>query len=92
MSEPYERRLPGRRLVVYIYLVVVAIAAGTGYLLGAIGPRGLDPELFGVVQLPPTPAGMALYGGLTLALVLGAVLLGVVYVSDRYDDPETASD
>lgn len=92
MSDPHERRLPGRRIVVYLYVVVVAIAAGTGFLLGTIQPQGLDPELFGVVQLPPTPLGMALYGGLTLAVVLGVVLLAVRYVSRRYDQAETASD
>lgn len=76
----------GRRLVLVLYAVVVAIAGFTGFVIGAIGPRDLDPELFGVVQLPPTPVGMAAYGALTLATVLGVVLVLVVYVSDRYGE------
>lgn len=75
-----------------IYAVVVVIAAGTGYLLGSIHPKGLDPELLGLIQLPPTPLGVALYGALTMAIVLGALLLAVNYVSRRYDDARTASD
>lgn len=79
-----EQGLGGRTLVLTLYVVVVSIAAGTGFLLGAIGPQELDPELFGVVQLPPTPLGMAVYGGVTIGLLLGVLLLAVVYVSDRY--------
>lgn len=78
-------RTSGRRLVVVLYVVVVAIAAATGFVLGVIRPQGLDPELFGLIQLPPTPLGMALYGGLTLAIVLGVLLGLVVYVS-KYDE------
>ena len=36
-------------------------------------------------DLPPTPLGMALYGVLTIAFVLGVLLLLVRYVADRYD-------
>lgn len=78
--------LSGRRLVVYLYVIVVAIATFTGFVLGVIGPRDLDPQLFGFIAMPPTPLGMAAYGGLTLATVLGVLLVGVVYVSDRYVD------
>lgn len=82
-AEP--RRFGGRRLVLGLYAVVVAIAAVMGFVIGAARPEELDPELLGVVQLPPTPLGMALYGALTLALLLGVLLLAVNYVS-RYDD------
>lgn len=92
MTQTSDRRLGGRRLVIALYLVVVAIAAFTGFLLGIIHPEGLDPELFGLVQLPPTPLGMALYGALTMGILLGAVLLAVSYVSERYDESGTASD
>ena len=78
--------LSGRRLVVYLYVIVVAIAVITGFVLGVIGTRDLDPQLFGFIAMPPTPLGMAAYGGLTLATVLGVLLVGVVYVSDRYVD------
>lgn len=88
-SEPAsEGVLAGRRLVVGLYLIVVAIAAFIGLVLGLIAPQGLDPRLFGVIALPPTPLGMAAYGGITLAVVLGALLAAVAYVSRRYDDAE----
>lgn len=92
VTQSSARRFRGRRVVLFIYAVVVAIAAGTGYLLGTIHPKGLDPELLGLIQLPPTPLGVALYGALTMAIVLGALLLAVNYVSRRYDDARTASD
>ncbi|MFB6191841.1 MAG: cox cluster protein [Haloarculaceae archaeon] len=83
-----EGALAGRRLVVGLYLIVVAIAASIGLVLGLIAPQGLDPRLFGVIDLPPTPLGMAAYGGVTLAVVLGVLLVAVAYVSRRYDDAD----
>lgn len=72
-------------MVLFLYVAVVAITGFTGYLLGSIGPEGIRPvSLFGVVSLPPTPIGLALYGVLTLGVGLGVVLALVAYVSDRY--------
>lgn len=79
----FERH-EGRRVVLGMYLAVVAVAGVMGFAIGLIAPRGLDPELFGLVQLPPGPFGTAAYGALTLAVVLGVLLLGVKAVSDRY--------
>lgn len=78
----------GRRLVVTVYVAIVLLTAVIGFILGTISPQGLDPELFGVIQLPPTPLGTAVYGAVTIGLLLGVLLLGVVYVSNRYDDAE----
>jgi hypothetical protein len=80
------RELSGRWFVVVLYVTVVAIAAGTGYFLGLFQPVGLDPRLFGVVQFPPTPLGMAAYGAITLATVLGVFFGGVAAVSRYYVD------
>lgn len=74
----------GRRVVLLLYVVVVAIAAFTGFVLGYIGPRDLDPQLFGFIAMPPTPLGMAAYGAITLAVVLGVALSLVMFVSRRY--------
>ena len=74
----------GRRVILLLYLVVVAIAGFTGFVLGVIGPRDLDPQLFGFIAMPPTPLGMAAYGAITLATVLGVMLALVVFVSERY--------
>ena len=74
----------GRQVILLLYLVVVSIAAFTGFVLGYIGPRDLDPQLFGFIAMPPTPLGMAAYGAITLATVLGVMLALVVFVSERY--------
>lgn len=74
----------GRRLVVAIYLVIVVLAGAMGFLIGVIAPQDLDPRLFGVLALPRGPLGMAVYGAVTVAAVLGVVLAAVKLVSDRY--------
>lgn len=74
----------GRKLVLSLYAIVVAIAGFTGLVLGYIRPRDLDPQLFGFIALPPTPLGMAAYGAITLAVVLGVVIALVMFVSRRY--------
>jgi len=75
----------GKRFVMLIYVSLVAVTGVFGYIIGLARPENLDPRLFGVVPLPPTPAGVALYGMVTVALVLGVLLAGVNYVSKRYD-------
>ncbi|MFC6732283.1 MULTISPECIES: cox cluster protein [unclassified Haladaptatus] len=75
----------GRRVVLTIYVIVVAIAALTGLILGTfVSGDILAPKFLGIIPFPPTPLGLAAYGGLTLAVVLGVVLGLVIYVSDRY--------
>lgn len=81
-------RTGGRRLVVALYVVVVLLTALVGLIIGTINPRGLDPVLFGVVQLPPSPLGVAVYGGATVATLLGVVLVAVALVSKRYADSD----
>ncbi|WP_335999299.1 DUF7520 family protein [Halorientalis halophila] len=77
---------PGNRVVLFIYAAIVVIAGVMGFILGSARPEDLDPELFGVIQLPPTPLGTALYGMLTVAVGLGVFLWLVTVVSDRYPD------
>lgn len=79
-----EPGLSGRRVVLFLYVAVVAIAGFTGFVLGYIGPRDLDPRLFGFIAMPPTPLGMAAYGAITLAVALGVVIALVMFVSERY--------
>lgn len=85
-KNPEINRRAGRSLVLGVYLIIVLIATGLGFIIGVIAPQGLDPELFGVVQLQPTPAGTAVYGGTTIGILLGVLLMVVVFVSHRYDD------
>ncbi|SFR94346.1 hypothetical protein SAMN05216559_1504 [Halomicrobium zhouii] len=81
-----NRTRPGDRVVGQLYVIIVAIAGVMGFVLGTISPADLEPELFGVVALPPTPLGVALYGIVTVGVGLGILLALVVYVSNRYAD------
>ena len=45
-----------------------------------------SPALFFLFELPPTALGFGLYGGVTVAVVLGVPLLFVVAVSTFVDD------
>lgn len=74
---------PGEKVVVQLYVIIVALAGVMGFVLGTIRPEDLQPELFGFIPLPPTPFGVALYGMITIATVLGVFLVLVVYVSRR---------
>jgi len=84
MSEADTRQ--GNRVVLFVFGSVILIAGVMGLILGSIRPDDLDPELFGLIQLPPTPIGVALFGMITVGVGLGAFIAGVVYVSRRYDD------
>ena len=75
----------GRTVILFVYTVVVAIAGCMGFLLGAIGPDALRPvRLFFLIELQPTPLGLAVYGMGTIGLVLGVLLLLVRYASRHY--------
>ena len=78
----------GRRVIYAVYAAVVSIAALMGFILGTINPEGLDPTLFFVIDLPPTPVGMVIFGVSTIGLGLGVLMLVVAYVADRFDDAQ----
>lgn len=80
---------PGEKVVVQIYVVIVALAGVMGFVLGTIRPADLQPELFGFIALPPTPFGVALYGMGTVGTGLGVLLGLVIYVSKRSDETPT---
>ena len=90
VSETIQARA-GDRVVVQLYLIIVAVAGAMGFILGTISPADLDPELFGLVELPPTPFGVAVYGVVTVGLGLGVLLGLVVYVSRRYADTDASA-
>lgn len=83
-----KRTRAGDRVVVQLYLIIVAVAGVMGFVLGTISPADLEPELFGVLALPPTPFGVAVYGMVTVGVGLGLLLGLVVYVSQRYADAD----
>ena len=77
----------GARLVLVLYVLLVGVG-GAGGALVAVFVDGLSsPALFGLFQMPVSPAGFAAYGAITVAVVLGVPLLLVVYVSRRVEDP-----
>jgi hypothetical protein len=78
-----EPRRPGKRIVTAMYLIIVGITGVFGFVIGTISPGQIDPQLFGVVPLPANPFGVALYGMITIGLLLGLLLLGVRYVSKK---------
>lgn len=79
----------GRSFVVGFYVVLVAITGAVGAVLGAVGPADLTSvRLLGLVELPPTPVGLAIYGVVTVGLALGVPLLLVALVSRRIDDEQ----
>jgi peptidoglycan biosynthesis protein MviN/MurJ (putative lipid II flippase) len=80
-------KLGGQQFITLFYIGIVSLAAIFGYIIGKFGIKGVDPELFSIIQLPPTPVGMAAYGALTIATLLGSILLLVIYVSNRYAEP-----
>ena len=89
-GESIEKRVltdhGGRFVVLIIYVAVVILAGGWGYLLGSLGIKSLRPvSLFFLFTLQPTPSGLAVYGMGTLGVGLGIILLLVNYVSQHYD-------
>ncbi len=80
-----HRRWSGSRFVTGLYVALVALSGIFGYVIGAIRPEDLDPELFFIIQLPPTPLGLAIYGMVTVGLSLGILLVLVRVVGRRYD-------
>lgn len=82
---PEGNTTAGSRVVLFVFAMVVVITGGLGAIIGATRPADLDPELFGLIQLPPTPLGVALFGMVTIGTGLGVFVAAVVYVSRRYD-------
>jgi hypothetical protein len=78
----------GRRFVVGLYALLVAIAGAAGYLTATFVPEVERPAFLFLIELPATPIGFTVYGALTVALVLGVPLLLVSYVSREIDDVE----
>jgi hypothetical protein len=78
--------LRGRRFVVGLYLALVVFSGVAGVLFARVVDDPQPPSLFFVFPLPATEAGFALYGALTVALVLGTPLSILVLFGDRIDD------
>lgn len=75
----------GPRLVLVLYASLVAFAAVAGVLFATVVENPVPPRLFFVLTLPPTRLGFAVYGGVTVATVLGVPLSFVVLAARRDD-------
>ena len=81
-----SRTFGGRSFVVALYGVIVAVTGAVGAVLGAFGPEDLTAvKLLGLVELQPTPLGLAVFGVVTVGLALGVPLALVAYVSQLTD-------
>jgi hypothetical protein len=78
-------RRDGRRFVLALYVAIVGFAGFLGFVLGEVIDMGSPPRLFFLIPLSPNGFGFAVYGVVTIAVVLGIPLGLVVYLSDRLD-------
>lgn len=74
-------RVSGRRLVLGIYVGLVAFAGMMGYIVGVVVDDLRAVSLLGLIPIPPTPIGLAVYGAITIALLLGVFLFLVRHVA-----------
>lgn len=85
----------GRRLVVGLYVGIVCFTGVAGYLAAGVVTEIESPKLLFLIPFPATRLGLAAYGALTIALVLGVLLIAVTVVADRVDEAapgDTAAD
>lgn len=76
----------GPRLVLVLYALLVAVGGVGGALVALFVEGATAPRLFGILTLPPSVAGFAVYGAVTVGVALGLPLALVAYVSRRIDD------
>ena len=93
-----ESETPGRRVVLWMYAGAVVTAGVFGYVLGVIvyggsgGPAGPlveggAPEVgtVGPVVFELTPVNLAVFGVVSVGVMLGVGLAAIVFVSERAD-------
>ncbi|MDG5776275.1 cox cluster protein [Haloarculaceae archaeon H-GB1-1] len=85
MNERYEQT-SGKWVILAVYVGVLVVTAFLGLVLGIAQPVELNPVLFGVVPLPPTPLGMVTFGVVTVGVGLGVLLAIIHVVSTRFDE------
>ena len=76
----------GRQLIVGLYVGIVCFTGVAGYLAAGVVGEIQPPKFLFVIPFPATQLGLAAYGALTVALMLGVLLFAVTVVADRVDD------
>jgi len=84
--------LRGQRVVVGLYLLIVAFTGVAGYMTASVVGEINPPRFLFLIEFPATPLGLAAFGALTIGLVLGILLLAVTVVSEYADDASPGSD
>lgn len=85
MGHQTRSRLAGRRVLGLVALTAVVVAAVFGYLIGIVAAGTMSHIRLGELTLfHPTPGGLALYGALATAVVLGT-LFGLVQFVSQFD-------
>lgn len=83
----------GQRLVVGLYLAIVCFTGLIGYLAGVVVDDLTPPRFLFLIEFPATSAGLAAYGSLTVATILGFLLWLVTVVSRLEEtEPDVAAD
>jgi hypothetical protein len=85
-----SERVSGDRFVVGLYLSLVAVGGVAGGLFAAVVENPRPPAYLFLVELPATVPGLAAYGALTVATVLGIPLALVVVASRQADRSDPA--
>jgi hypothetical protein len=89
VTETVSDRSRGRRIVVGIYLAVVALAGVFGAAVGVLLPvesgRDIQQASIAGIEFAVTPLNFAVYGVVMVGVALGVLLLAVRFVS-RFDD------
>ena len=82
-----DREFGGRRAVVGLCLALIAATAAFGAVLGYALPRrtGLEEMVVLGTAVPVTPVTFAVYGGVTVGVLLLTFLL-VVQAISRFDE------
>jgi polyferredoxin len=84
MAQSSGERWTGRRVFLIVYLIAIFVAGGFGLMVGTRQPAH-PMSILGIVMFQDTPLGIALFGMVTVALILGSVFILVEVVSRRID-------
>lgn len=84
--------LRGQRVVVGLYLIIVAFTGVAGYMTATVVDEINPPRFLFLIEFPATPLGLAAFGALTIGLVLGILLVAVTVVSEYADDSSPGPD
>lgn len=75
----------GRRILLALGVVVIALGGLLGFVVGA---NTDDPDaaitVLGLFAVPLTPGAMAVYGMIVITVAIG-VLYGLISIASRYD-------